>query len=263
VRILSLGAGVQSTTLYLMACVGDLSPAPDHAIFADTGWEPRAVYRHLEWLRSQAFGIPISIVSKGNIRDDLVTAVKDRRFATMPFHVRNEDGRAAMLRRQCTREYKVEPITREIRRLLGVPKGARVQAAVEQWFGISLDEAARMRDSRYPWITNRYPLIEMRMRRSDCLRWLKDQAFPRPAKSACIGCPFHDNATWREMKRDRAEEWTDAVAFDRLIRGGLRGVKCEAFLHRSLRPLDQVELNGDQRQHQFAFVDECEGMCGT
>ena len=50
-RVLSLGAGVQSTTLALLAVRGEIGPMPDCAIFADTGWEPRAVYEHLTWLR--------------------------------------------------------------------------------------------------------------------------------------------------------------------------------------------------------------------
>jgi hypothetical protein len=37
-RVLSLGAGVQSTTLALMAAHGEIGPMPDCAIFADTGW---------------------------------------------------------------------------------------------------------------------------------------------------------------------------------------------------------------------------------
>ena len=49
-RVLSLGAGVQSTTLALMAAHGEIGPMPDCAIFADTGWEPNAVYEHLAWL---------------------------------------------------------------------------------------------------------------------------------------------------------------------------------------------------------------------
>jgi len=36
-RALSLGAGVQSTTLALMAAHGEVGPMPDCAIFADTG----------------------------------------------------------------------------------------------------------------------------------------------------------------------------------------------------------------------------------
>ena len=40
-RSLSLGAGVQSTVLALMAERGDHGLSkPDVAIFADTGWEP-------------------------------------------------------------------------------------------------------------------------------------------------------------------------------------------------------------------------------
>ena len=44
IRILSLGAGVQSSTLALMIAHGEL-PMVDHAIFADTGAEPAGVYR--------------------------------------------------------------------------------------------------------------------------------------------------------------------------------------------------------------------------
>lgn len=49
-RVLSLGAGVQSTTLALMAAHGEIEP-PDCAIFADTQWEPAEVYAHLNCAR--------------------------------------------------------------------------------------------------------------------------------------------------------------------------------------------------------------------
>ena len=51
-RVLSLSAGVRSTTLALMAAHGEVGPMPDCAVFADTGLEPRAVYDHLAWLMS-------------------------------------------------------------------------------------------------------------------------------------------------------------------------------------------------------------------
>jgi hypothetical protein len=35
-RVISLGAGVQSTTMALMAARGEIAPMPDCAIFADT-----------------------------------------------------------------------------------------------------------------------------------------------------------------------------------------------------------------------------------
>lgn len=44
---LSLGAGVQSTTLALMFAHGEMPVRLDAAIFADTQCEPVSVYRHL------------------------------------------------------------------------------------------------------------------------------------------------------------------------------------------------------------------------
>jgi hypothetical protein len=42
-RLLNLGAGVQSTALYLMYLIGEITPGIDCAIFTDTGEEPRGV----------------------------------------------------------------------------------------------------------------------------------------------------------------------------------------------------------------------------
>jgi 3'-phosphoadenosine 5'-phosphosulfate sulfotransferase (PAPS reductase)/FAD synthetase len=94
-RVLSLGAGVQSTTLLLLSAQRHL-PRLDAAIFADTGWEPRAVYEHLDRIDreiAQPAGIPILRVSCGNIRDDALDP--RRRFASMPLFVLNRDGSPA------------------------------------------------------------------------------------------------------------------------------------------------------------------------
>ena len=85
----------------------------------------------------------------------------------------------------------------------------------EVWIGISLDEAARMRPAFSPWQDNRWPLIEQRMSRWDCKIWLTRNGYPIPPKSSCIGCPFHTNAIWRDMKVNRPEEWQQAVEVDR------------------------------------------------
>jgi hypothetical protein len=111
-RVLSLGAGVQSTSLLLLAAEGRL-PALDAAIFADTGWEPRAVYEHLDRIEREVArpaGIPILRVSSGNIRDDALDP--GTRFASMPLHILNADGGKGMSRRKrkvelgsCARPY--------------------------------------------------------------------------------------------------------------------------------------------------------------
>jgi 3'-phosphoadenosine 5'-phosphosulfate sulfotransferase (PAPS reductase)/FAD synthetase len=122
-RVLSLGAGVQSSTLLLMACEGE--EQIDAAVFADTGWEPAAVYKHLDWLESQAqaAGIPLHRVSEGDIRSDALDASHGR-FASMPLYQQNADGTRGMARRQCTSEYKLKPIRRQVK-VLGATPGTR------------------------------------------------------------------------------------------------------------------------------------------
>ena len=42
INVLSLGAGVQSSAMALMAAKGEITPMPDCAIFADTQAEPQS-----------------------------------------------------------------------------------------------------------------------------------------------------------------------------------------------------------------------------
>jgi hypothetical protein len=264
-RVLSLGAGVQSSTVLLMSLAGDLPPL-DAAVFADTGWEPRAVYAHLARLEAvaKAGRLPIFRVRKGNLRADALNP--RHRFASMPLHVRRDDGGHGLMRRQCTREYKLTPIRRQIR-MLWQQAG---RPPVEQWLGISRDEAHRMRDSGVAYIQHRYPLVDRGLTRTDCQVWLRERGWKVP-RSACIGCPFASNARWRHLRDTAPEEWADAVAFDRAIRHGHpnphgRPLLGRAFLHRSLVPLDRANLD-PPRSHTVepndGFGNECEGMCGT
>lgn len=264
-RVLSLGAGVQSTTLLLMMLEGEIEPA-DHVIFADTGWEPRNVYEHLDYLRGlmDEAGMPFHMVSAGNIRDDFLSG--DRRFASMPLHVRNEEGKKAMVRRQCTSDYKIAPLMKEQRRLAGLKPGQRCsEHRVTTIIGISYDEVQRMRDPQFSWIRHEYPLIDRRLTRHDCLAWCEARGYPMPPRSACIGCPFKNQEEWRHL-RTMPEEWADAVAFDEALRADERintRFRGEAYLHSSLRPLSEVDLRSNEEKGILSLFDqECEGMCG-
>ncbi|MFE9042497.1 hypothetical protein ACFYOG_16455 [Streptomyces sp. NPDC007818] len=251
-RALSLGAGVQSTCLLVLAAEGRL-PGLDLAIFADTGWEPRAVYDHLDRIEEEIAsraGIPILRVSAGNIRSDALDPTK--RFASMPLHILNQSGSEGMSRRQCTGQYKIRPIKEKVRELLGYPYPQRIPAGVhvEQWIGISVDEFTRAKDADVAYMRNRFPLIEMGFSRSDCLRLLRSRGFGQTPKSSCLGCPYHGNAQWRALRDGSPEEWQDAVEFDAAIRSGNARATAEgspllgqAFLHRSRRPLDQAPID--------------------
>lgn len=267
-RVLSLGAGVQSTTLALMAAHGEIE-APDLAIFADTQWEPRAVYEHLAWLRSpNLLPFDVWIVTHGNIRQGLIERrnTSGGRFPSIPWHTINPNGSHGLGRRQCSSEYKLTPIMHAIRLRLGKPGRAYIAPrTVEVILGISKDEAGRMKTSRQQYIVNRYPLIEMNMTRWDCLRWLERRGYPKPPKSACIGCPYHSNAYWRELRDNSPDEFTDAVAADAALRqGNNRGMRAIEFMHQQRVPLGEADLDADLDPRQGdLFGNECEGMCGV
>lgn len=268
-RYLSLGAGVQSSTLALMCAHGEIEP-PDVAIFSDTGWEPKSVYDWLDWL-VERLPFPVRRVSAGNLRKEVVSMSEGRaNFLRIPAFTQDENGKTGILRRQCTREYKITPVTKEVRRLLGLEHGQRMPRgySATALIGISADEPERAKPAREKWLTKVYPLLDRRMQRGHCLKWMEDHGYPRPPRSACIGCPFHSDKEWRHLKRNEPEAFADAVVVDRLIRNATgAGVKQPAFLHRSLRPLDEIDFSNLEDAGQLDFWghwgNECEGMCGV
>lgn len=342
IRVLSLGAGVQSTAVALLAATGQLDRL-DAAIFSDTGWEPRSVYAQLDRLEREIFepaGIPVYRVSNGNIREDALDP--EHRFASMPLYVVGPCSRCdgagtveelevdldadrltldppawvrrlarwlglaqpadvlavgpysgkcptcsgsgeerGMARRQCTGEYKLDPIKAKVRELLGAPilddgRVGRVPGKpgarwAEQWVGISRDEAHRARDSDVLYARNRFPLLELGLTRNDCDRVNRRYGFGETAKSACIGCPFHGNAAWRQLRDSDPEAWADAVEFDAAIRHGhasaaaagkpLRG---QMFLHRSGVPLGEANIDRvTAAEHQAGQGDLLELIADT
>jgi len=267
IRILSFGAGVQSSTLLRMAIAEEIEPV-QHAIFSDTGWEPKAVYEHMKDMRvlAEAAGIEFHIVSNGNIRDD--TLNPDHGFASMPVHTVNQDGQPTLGRRQCTGEYKLKPLMKKQREIAGLNKGERCKEhRITSLIGISLDEIQRMKDPAFSWIVNEYPLVDLRMTRHDCLLYHERAQLERPPRSACIGCPFHSDKEWRNIRDNDPESWADAIFIDDQIRSNPaisgRMFRGEAYLHSKRIPLSVVDLSTEEDRGQInMFGNECEGMCG-
>src|SRR5262245_56663704 len=267
--VISLGAGVQSSTMALMAAHGEITPMPDCAIFADTGAEPGHVYRHLAWLTGVLpFPVHIARAPGPDLRHRLLHAREQPNSDWRPpFYAINDDGEAGPINRQCTRFYKIQPIQRKVRELVGIkPRspGPR-KVVVEQWIGISQDEMVRMKISGVRYIENRWPLIEKRMKRYDCLQWLKRHDYPEPGRSACTFCPYRNNRSWRTLRDESPDDFADAVMIDAAIRTAIpKLTKTSLFVHRSLKPLDQVDLSTDRDRGQLdLFLDECDGMCGV
>lgn len=271
-RVISLGAGVQSTALALMVAVGDLAPV-DCAIFSDTMHEPEKVYAHLRWLQEPGrLPFPVYTVSNGDLWESAVR-LRQRRDGNksylktgLPVFTDN-DGERGRGNRQCTSDFKIEPIQRELRRLLGRPRiSSKSPALVEMLIGISIDEAQRMKPSRFGWIKNTWPLIDRNMDRKSCLEWMAARNYPLAPRSACTFCPHHDDGFWIDMS---PEEFADACAKETALQeayansGSFQAVP---FFHRSCVPLAEVNLvrpSQKMTQRPLDFGAECEGMCGV
>lgn len=317
IHIISLGAGVQSSTMALMAAAGEITPMPSCAIFADTQAEPKAVYGWLDWLEGQ-LPFPVYRVTQGDLTAAALTILtnkktgKDYYSNRIPAFVKTAKATEGQVGRHCTRDFKIYPIQRKVRGLVPASdmkvwrtkhrvalklislheaekraarkehravrtchptaawKATQGDALVVQFIGISRDEIGRSKPSRVPWVRHEWPLIESDMRRHDCLSWMKARGFPEPPRSACIYCPYKSNAEWRRLREESPEEFQEAAQFERdllathtgiVTPGKIKGIP---FLHRSLVPLESVDLSTEAERGQGdLFENECEGMCGV
>lgn len=272
-RTLSMGAGVQSTTLALMAAHGEIGPLPDVMIFADAGAETASTMVHLDWLEKEVARrtngrMETRRVSNGSITETIERRAsgnaglrqdgKPNRFVSAPFFTAN----GGMGRRQCTREFKIEPLTKMQRSLLGYKPRQRIpKGSCEVWIGISTDEVIRAGSATDSWVVHRYPLLEERMSRHDCEAWLAKNGYPVPPKSACVFCPYRSDHEWRWLRDNDPDAWAEAQRIDALIRDTPGMVHAE-YLQRRRKPLSEIDLSTAEDRGQSNWLDECEGGCG-
>lgn len=125
-----------------------------------------------------------------------------------------------------------------------------------------------MKDSRDKWVVNRWPLIEKRIDRNSCIRWIIAMGYPEPPKSACRYCPFHSNKEWRRIKNEEPDDFALAVQFEKDIqraKANSENFASTPYLHASRKSLDEIDFRSDidHGQQLLSFMDECEGMCGV
>lgn len=278
-----LGAGVQSSTIAYMVLAGEL-PAPTAFLFADTGNEPEWVYQQVEYL--SGLGLNIERVSRPG--DGILIDTMERkhgRFATMPLYTRNPDtGKIGQMRRQCTKEYKIEPLEGWIRGWLIAHGHGKVvidkngqssrridrDVYVEDWYGISADEIERMSDRGAQWQKATYPLIDMNLTRAECVKWCVSHGFKVPRKSACMICPFHDDEYWLDMQQNRPQDFEEVCKFDDWLRTEeaqamfMRNMKQPVYVHRSCRPLRDIDFAEEIKQRAARpLLDMCGAHCMT
>ena len=255
ITYLSLGWGVQSWTLAAMVALGELPPI-DLAIHADTGHEATGTYEHAAkytpWLEER--GVQVVTVHPSN--SSVVRSEWGKGTFEIPaYSVDKADASHGQARRQCTNRWKLQPLRAHLRTLLPArPK----PGAVECWQGISLDEFTRMRSSDVKYIENVYPLVDRRLNRGDCITWLNEHGLDVPPKSACVFCPYHNLAAWRNLKQRGGPDWDKAVVVDESIRDQRKDL--HLFIHPARVPLEEaIRIPEDYGAKQLEMDVPCDG----
>lgn len=244
----------------------------DCAIFADTKGEPKKVYDWMDYLE-RVMPFPIYRVSRGDLwrsaTDIRTTKDGQRTYIATGIPVYTVEGLSKGIgKRQCTRTFKVDPITRKTRQLLDRRAIRKTEGTlVEMLIGISLDESDRMKPSKAPWIKSQWPLVDMGISRADCLAWMERKKYPLPPRSACTYCPFHSDDEWLALTPG---DFADAVQKEKQLQGAYNtasALRSVPYFHKTRVPLSEVKFKptgGKDKERQLnAFRNECEGMCGV
>lgn len=238
-KILSCGAGMQSTALALMSCANKLivenradgfnfthtekTPIYDAVIFCDLSLEPSWVMNQVYFIQQACewAGIPFYIL-KSNLYDDYMNNFGVKRVTSIPFWSVDEEGKKGKMMRNCTLDYKITLIQNFVRwELLGYKKGARTKPedikAHEMHLGFSKEEEGRCSENPHKMFINKFPLCEMNIVRADNYAYIKDVWGLETKASACCFCPFHTNYFFEFLKRNNREEYKKTVEFDQRL----------------------------------------------
>lgn len=199
-KVLSYGGGVQTFSMLILIEKGILQK-PDFGIMADTLAEYPETEEHLNKVAIPLFeklGIPFFKVVH---EEGIIKGYKKTNSIPMPGF------------RSCTYHYKVQPIHRKFKEILGDDKKNGV-ASIECWIGISTDEARRQvkREDQSPkWVLQTYPLLELGYSRQDCIDLIEKSEYPMPRKSGCFMCPYSGRKGFIKLKMEKPDLFQIAV----------------------------------------------------
>ncbi len=253
----------------LCAIAEGLLPAPDAAIFADTGWENPAdleyMEEHIRPLASRA-GVELIVCRRSEtpLKKHLGGGLLDSSPASLgkplpPMFFRQPDGSVGKSRQKCTGEWKRDVINHVLAKRFGKMTMRR------HWVCFSTDECAR---AQKPSVANtpplrkfRFPLLELKWTRRESIRFVERCGLPTPPQSACFICPLQTDGEWNKLKRERPLVFWRAAE----IEAGINDACAEkldadfvAFHRSGARLADVIFKDGDSRR---LFCDS--GDCFT
>lgn len=236
-KILSCGAGMQSTALALMSCANKLIkdgkpnnfeyteqvPIYDVVLFCDLGLEPAWVYSQVYFIKSACewAGIPFYIL-KSTLYEDYIRDFGKKRVVSIPFWSVDDNGKKGKMMRNCTLDYKINIMQKFVRwEILGYKKGQKIKKedikAHEMHLGFSKEEESRCKENPNKMFVNKFPLCDMGLVRADNYAYIRDVWGLETRASACCFCPFHTNYFFNYIKNNNKYEYEKTVEFDEML----------------------------------------------
>ena len=228
-KILSCGAGMQSTALALMAAenikkgiVHPLVPVYDAIVFCDLKCEPSWVYEQVDFIASVCgeYGIPFYTL-ESYLMEDQAYRIQHGKYIKMPLWTMS-GGKRGKLRRNCTIDYKILAVQHFVKHeLLGYRKHQRLRqediGAHEMHIGFSREESKRAGASGHPMFVNKFPLIEMGLERKDNYKYVLEEWGMAMRASSCYVCPFHRNHFFEYLRKNYPGDYEMVCSFDRVL----------------------------------------------
>lgn len=224
---------MQSCAIAALIVKGEIE-RPDIAVIADTHFEQSTTWEYLEIVNS--YGLDIQRIAAKDYATAGLYGGKNKDSLLIPVFT-DQSGETGKLPAFCSNEWKVRVIDRWLGKQ-GIKRGTK-------WLGFSVDEMQRLQKDDKKW-KKRYPLIEKRLNRWECVSLVESMGWPTPPRSSCYMCPNHTQVEWRDIRDNKSEDWQQAVDFDKTIR--LRDP--HAFLHADCVPLDEADLD-DKNESLF------------
>lgn len=238
-KILSCGAGMQSTALALMSCANKLIlegkdkenrftyipeiPVYDVVLFCNLGLEPTWVINQVHFIEEACKLADISFyIIESPLYDDYMNNFGKKRVVSIPFWSVDGNEKKGKMMRNCTLDYKIALMQNFVRwNLLGYKKGQRTRPedlkAHEMHLGFSAEEKHRCKKNPHKMFENKFPLVEMGLTRADNYAYIKDVWGLDTKASACCFCPFHTNYFFSYIKENDTKNYKKTVAFDQML----------------------------------------------
>lgn len=256
-KILSFGAGMQSTALALMSCDNAIAkklnqpmpfpkvPIYDFVVICDLGFEPPWVMQQAEFVAKICESVGISYrCLDAPLYQDLMRDFGKKRVVSIPWWTLDEEGHKSKMPRNCTLDYKVDLISKFIRwEALGYKKGQRLREedkkAHEMHMGFGYEEKKRCKENPNPMFINKFPLVDMKLERKRNYAYIKDVWGLATKASACCFCPFHRNYFFQYLKEQEPDTYHQLLDVDNLLRDNSPKppTKSKLFISRSRKRL--------------------------